>query len=285
MKEKNIILVLLVFTNCLFAQTTITNEYIFDKSSINPAATALSANSFSLYYNAKLIGVNDAPKTQKIDIQSFVSENTAIGFSIFNQKKGVSGKTAFQFKYAYQLKLNKKLKLSLGLQSAVQSVSFDETALVLGNPEDNAITGELHRDIVPEASGGFALYTNKVNFGFSVVNLFGNEVYSRKVENEAVSFTYISYLDYILSVSNFEFIPSVLVLQAADYPLISQFNLNVKYNKFMIGGAISNSKSVSVISGIQSGKMIFNYIFSSPTSLNNTLVKGGNEIRIQFLLP
>tara|TARA_B110000908_G_C10236629_1_gene443696 strand:- start:67 stop:924 length:858 start_codon:yes stop_codon:yes gene_type:complete len=285
MKEKNIILVLLVFTNYLFSQTTITNEYIFDKSSINPAATALSANSFSLYYNAKLIGVNDAPKTQKIDIQSFVSENTAIGFSIFNQKKGVSGKTAFQFKYAYQLKLNKKLKLSLGLQSAVQSVSFDETALVLGNPEDNAITGELHRDIVPEASGGFALYTTKVNFGFSVVNLFGNEVYSRKVENEAVSFTYISYLDYILSVSDFDFTSSVLVLQAADYPLISQFNLNVKYNKFMIGGAISNSKSVSVISGIQSGKMIFNYIFSTPTSLNNTLVKGGNEIRIQFLLP
>ena len=285
MKEKSIILALLVFANCLFAQTTFTNEYIFDKSSINPAATALSANSFSLYYNAKLVGINDAPKTQKVDIQSFISENTAIGFSIFNQEKGVSGKTAFQFKYAYQLKLNEKLKFSLGLQSEVQSVYFDESALVLANPEEDAITGEFHRDIVPEASSGFVLYTNKLNFGFSVANLFGNETYSRKVENEDIPFTYISYLDYKLSVNNFEFIPSVLVLQAADYPLISQLNLNVKYNKFMVGGAINNSKSVSIMSGIQSGKMIFNYIFSTPTALNTTLVKGGNEIRIQFLLP
>jgi len=285
MKEKNIILVLLLFANCLFAQTNFTNEYILDKSSINPAATALSVNSFSLYYNAKLVGINNAPKTQKIDVQSFVSENTAIGFSIFNQKKGVSGKTAFQFKYAYQLKLNEKLELSLGLQSEVQSVYLDETALMLGNPEDDAITGELHRDIVPEASSGFVLYTNKMNFGFSVANLFGNEIYSRKVEKEDIPFTYISYLDYTLSVNNFEFTPSLLVLQAADYPLISQLNLNIKYNKLMIGGAVNNSKSVSVISGIQSGKMIFNYIYSTPTALNTTLVKGSNEIRIQFLLP
>ena len=283
MKEKNIILALLVFANCLFAQTTFTNDYIFDKSSINPAATALSANSFSLYYNAKLVGINNAPKIQKIDIQSIVSENTAIGFSIFNQKKGVSGKTAFQFKYAYQLKINKKLKISLGLQSEVQSVYFDESELVLEDPEDDAITGFFHKDIVPEASSGFVLYTNKMNFGFSVANLFGNEVYSRKVEKKDIPFTYTSYLDYKINLSNFELIPSVLVLQTSDYPLLLQLNLNVMYNKFIIGGTFNNSKSISIISGIQSGKMIFNYIYSTSTSLNTSLTKAGNEIRIQFL--
>ena len=285
MKEKSLILILFLFANCLFAQTTFTNEYIFDKSSINPAATALSANSFSLYYNTKLVGINDAPKTQKIAIQSFVSENTALGFSIYNQEKGVTGKTAFQFKYAYQLKLNEKLKLSLGLQSEVQSVYFDESALVLANPEDDAITGEFHRDMVPEASSGLVLYTNKMNFGFSVANLFGNEIYSRKVGKESIPLAYISYLDYKLSVNSFEFTPSVVVLQAADYPLITQINLNIKYNKFMFGGAVSNSKSVSVISGLQSGKMIFNYIYSTPSALNTKMAKGGNEIRVQFLLP
>ena len=116
------ILILLLISGQLLAQN---NEYLFDLSSANPSATALKNNSISLFYSAKLIGIEKSPVYQHLNYQSRFSENTAIGIHVLSETKGESGNTAFHFSYSHQLKIIQQFKLSLGLQSEFNSSLID----------------------------------------------------------------------------------------------------------------------------------------------------------------
>ena len=274
------ILILLLFSNIILAQS---NEYLFDLSSINPASLAIENNSISLYYSNKLVGINSAPKHQKVSYQSYIDKNTTIGVSLISQTKGPSGSTSFSFSYAHHINLSKKTRLALGLQPEVQSAYFDEKNLLTGEGNDNAISGELHQEILPNAASGAFLYTSKFNLGLSATNLFGNNIYSRKVGAKS-PILYLTYFNYKLTLHKIEVNLGSMLNLSDNYPVVSRFHLKSSYQNFTVGATLDNLNSFGIMTGFTSGKMIFYYIHSTPQEINNTISIGSNEIKIIYLL-
>jgi len=274
------ILILLLFSNIILAQS---NEYLFDLSSINPAALAIENNSISLYYSNKLVGINSAPKHQKVIYQSYIDKNTTIGVSLISQTKDPSGSTSFSFSYAHHINLSKKTRLALGIQPEVQSVYFDATNLISGELIDEAISRELHQEILPNAASGAFLYTSKFNLGLSATNLLGNNIYNRKVGAKS-PISYLTYFNYKLTLHKIEVNVGSMLNLTENYPVVSRFHLKSSYQNFTVGATLDNLNSFGIMTGFTSGKIIFYYIRSTPQEINNTISIGSNEIKIIYLL-
>jgi len=287
MKRLLYLLITFCIVNSSLSQTlNNTNEYIFDISSLNPAATGIQQSALHLYYGQKLAGIKEAPKTQSIRFQKQFAENTGIGFGLYNTLSGPSGSTAFYLSYAHIMKLNKKVRLALGIKGEVRSVFLDEKKLVLDNPNDNAIDGEFHRNILPEASTGLYVYANKWSVGFAVANLYGNEIYSKRaVKDSIIPYSFLLHGDYAITMTKIRFIPQIKAeYQAQKEILINANLLAVFQQQFIVGASINSAKSIAIISGVISEKLHLNYVYTFPPSNMHSQIKGSHELILSFQL-
>ena len=274
------ILILLLISGQLLAQN---NEYLFDLSSANPSATALKNNSISLFYSAKLIGIEKSPVYQHLNYQSRFSENTAIGIHVLSETKGESGNTAFHFSYSHQLKIIQQFKLSLGLQSEFNSSLIDKSEYIRSDSQDNLISEGRSQESYQNASAGLSLYSDKINLGLSASNLFRKNIYSRKI-NKKPELNYKLYLNYNIFINMMIIDIGGLVDYIKDERLMTAIHLKTNYKRLYLGSKVDNYQSVGIFTGFRSGNLEFYYLRSTPRKLNNTIVLGGNEIKIIYFL-
>lgn len=122
-------------------------------------------------------GITDAPRTYTLSINGPTKNNKmGLGGYIFTDIVGPTRRTGFNLSYAYHLKLNEKLKLSLGINAGILQFMIDGSKITLRDANDAIITNGVQKELVPDAGFGMYLYHSKYYVGFSAPQLLNSKV-------------------------------------------------------------------------------------------------------------
>jgi len=179
MKKTLIISLLLLCGSSLFSQQLPHfSQYFLNDFLINPAVAG-SRNYFEgvSTHRYQWEGITDAPRTYTLSVNG-PTKNRKMGFGgyIFTDHVGPTRRTGIDLSYAYHIKINEKLKLSLGINAGLLQFMIDGSKITLRDEDDAIITNGVQSELVPDAGAGLYLYHEKYYFGFSAPQLLNTKV-------------------------------------------------------------------------------------------------------------
>lgn len=180
MKKTYLLIILLFFVGSLFAQQTfMSNQYIFNPMTINPAYTGTKGwTSINLMYSSPWVGLDGAPATQSASIEGSPFNNMGLGFQLINDKIGAESRQAVWANYSYILRINDKLNLSMGLAAGVSYFSLDGRELISQSIDDPSIPLTRVNSVRFDPKMGLFLYSERFYAGLSVTDMLGSLIES-----------------------------------------------------------------------------------------------------------
>ncbi|PLX07272.1 MAG: hypothetical protein C0596_11705 [Marinilabiliales bacterium] len=179
MKTIKIIALLLISSLAFAQQRYMTNQYIFNPMTVNPAyAGTKQWTSINSIYSAQWVGLEGAPTTQSISIEGAPKETMGLGLQFINDKIGAESAQSLYGNYSYILKVNDKLKLSMGLAAGVTYFSLDGTQLISESVDDPAVPLTRVNSVRFDPRAGLFLYSPRFYVGFSITDMLGDLIES-----------------------------------------------------------------------------------------------------------
>jgi type IX secretion system PorP/SprF family membrane protein len=179
MKKILIIISFLFCGNSLFSQQLPHfSQYFLNDFLINPAVAG-SRGYFEgvSTHRYQWEGITDAPRTYTLSVNG-PTKNRKMGFGgyIFTDIVGPTRRTGVNLAYAYHLKINDKLKVSLGVNAGLLQFMIDGSKITLRDQNDAVISSGVQSQLVPDAGFGLYVYHQKYHFGFSAPQLLNTNV-------------------------------------------------------------------------------------------------------------
>ena len=256
MKRKIYILILIIFTFTYTKaqQLPQLSQYQLDDIIFNPAALGTkTSDRIVLHHRSQWLGFEGSPITQFISYNGSFKENMGLGGYIMNDITGPTRRLSFNAGYAYNFRITKKMKLSLGLMASVMQYGIDGNKVTLYQSEDPSIyQGYSDRSWKPDVSIGSYIYTDDFFAGLSVMQLFVSRVRLFKdepftatvplVPHFYMSSGYAIHLNDETSVT-----PSIAMHGTVSSPL--QFDINFKgdYKKLVYGSITYRYKDAIIL--------------------------------------
>lgn len=151
------------------------SQYMLNELAINPAVagrdeyTDMRSNS-----RHQWVGITDAPRTYMLSIHGPIqAKNMGVGMNLYTDIVGPTRRTGLNFSYAYHLKLEKEMFLSMGLSAGILQWGIDGSKLILREEGDQRLLNTYQTTYVPDFGAG--LYFHKAKqfyFGVSVPQLY-----------------------------------------------------------------------------------------------------------------
>jgi type IX secretion system PorP/SprF family membrane protein len=284
-----LLLLLCLRSNAQFDQMF--TQYMNNEMFINPAYTGTrEALAATLAYRNQWVGIDGAPETQTFSIHSPIGENWGAGLSAFNEKIGISRQLRVNANYAYQIKFNRRDKLSFGLNGGIVNLNENFNQLILKDQNDLVFPDNSASVIAPNAGFGMYYYTKKYYIGFSIPRMIKNTILGNggvHVKNSASPKDWHYYLTaaYVKKVSyDFRFKPSIMIKEVSGAPLQVELSLQGIVRDFWwIGMAYRTGDAISAITGFHINPQ-FRVFYSYDYSLSklNSYNTGSHEITIGY---
>lgn len=197
--NKSLMTLLFIIIGCSFTanaqQDVLYTQFMYSKLSQNAAYTgSREALSIRAMYRDQWtskhdIGIEGAPKTTTFTMHSpLKKEAFALGFFFMNDRLGLEQKNQFNVTYAYRIKLNKKIKLNIGINSGIFWYRFNTANAVLVNPDDNKYRSAVNR-ILPDVGAGVYLYHPDFYVGASFPNVIKGKLSGKNDYNSSAERT------------------------------------------------------------------------------------------------
>lgn len=167
---------LILSGTCYAQQIPMFTNYMFNMLSINPAyAGTRDALTIALIHRKQWVDFDGAPTTQTITLHTpFMNNKVGVGLSVINDVIGPIKQTSINGDYAYRLKINRKVNISLGLKSGVNIIQADLSNLSTVQNNDPAFASDIQSRIMPNFGVGVYYNTDKWYLGISAPKLFEN---------------------------------------------------------------------------------------------------------------
>lgn len=123
------------------------------------------------------VGIQDAPRTFMLSAISPVGTNMGLGGFIYTDNVGPTRRTGAQFSYAYHLRLNDRIRLSMSLAVGAQQFLIDGSKIRFRDGSDPIMDAQLRGETVPDATFGLLLYHERWWFGATAPQLLNNKIY------------------------------------------------------------------------------------------------------------
>jgi type IX secretion system PorP/SprF family membrane protein len=181
-----LLIVILCIGNHVQSQSDIKlSSFFLTPMTYNPAyAGNFEGMSFTSLYTSQWLGFDGAPKTFFFNGQgTFINSRTGLGLEVINDEIGVTINTKILGNYSYQLQLNEKWKLAMGLKAGFSSYSVDYSKLNIENPNEIGNSIEKKSWTNYNIGVGFYLYRNDFFLGISAPNLLKNTFFEQYKNN------------------------------------------------------------------------------------------------------
>src|ERR1039458_8457192 len=135
------------------------SQYMLNDYFQNPAIAG-SRNYFEAVSINRLqwVGITDAPRTYCLSMNGPIPKtNMGVGGYIYSDIAGPTRRTGASGSYAYHIKLQEKIKLSLSISAGVEQFAIYGSKLTSNAPTDYALN-LYHSVIVPDLGTSFYLY-------------------------------------------------------------------------------------------------------------------------------
>lgn len=284
-------------------QTPQYSLYMFNPALQNPAAAGMENTLMaSGVYRNQWTNLSGAPVTQAINVQMPIGMiKSGIGLQFENESIGSNKKTEISLAYNYQLELNRKTKLSVGLSGGIMQHTlagaelrtpdgaYDiEQNVIVHN--DNLLSAGTMTTSLPNLSAGVYLQSEKLRAGLGMLNL--HQAYA-KFENLSLQLRRNYYLSaaYLLGISRILTLePSILVKSDIVQTQVEVSVLLSYKEKFYLGatyrGLTANSQDAVV--GIGAFQLNENwklaYAYDATLSRLSTVSNGTHEVMLIYNL-
>jgi type IX secretion system PorP/SprF family membrane protein len=241
MKTKIIFGLLLIGTTVFAQQNAQYNQYIFNELVINPAyaGTKEIVNANAIYSN-QWTGFPGSPKTQSISIEGPVSTKVGLGLHVINDRLGAQLQQGVFGSYAYKLKMNDNVTLSMGIAAGTSLFVIDGTILSSESVNDPAIPNSREAALRFDSKTGLFLYSEKFYAGLSVSDLLADVIKSKDllVTNQRRHYYLTS--GYVFTLSpKVKFKPSFLLKEDFKAPTNIDLNSFFLFNeRFWLGASL-----------------------------------------------
>ncbi|WP_339657563.1 type IX secretion system membrane protein PorP/SprF [uncultured Maribacter sp.] len=238
-------------------------QYMFNTMSVNPAyAGSRGQLSIGALYRSQWVGLEGAPKTQTLNIQSPI-RNSKLGYgvSIVNDEigNGAVQETYFDAVISYTIDVSAEGKLSFGLKAGGNLLNLDFTKL--RNFDMETVTADnIENRFSPNMGVGLYYHAERFYAGLSAPNLLQTEHFDNSQRNansvqflskERINFYLIT--GYVFDLNgNMKFKPALLTKVVGGAPLQVDFSANFMFNeKFTFGAAYRWDAALSAMAGFQ----------------------------------
>jgi type IX secretion system PorP/SprF family membrane protein len=234
--------------------TPVTNQYVLNPVSINPAyAGSQNALNIAAFYRRQWVGIPGAPETMTFSIDAPLRDGkVGLGLMVVNDKIGVTKETQFISSYAYKIDVGKGI-LSFGLGAGVITTNTAWSDLVVLDPEDEYYLIDSRVFVVPNFS--FGVYYSYHNYfaGFSIPKFLSYKFNFDKnkygLVNDPSLYTYMLNTGYLFNISpKVKFLPSTLISYSAGGKLLYDLNAHVNFlDRFWFGVSYRDKRSVTAL--------------------------------------
>lgn len=223
-------------------QTEQLTLYMFNQYGHNPAFAGMnSCFDIRLGYRMQWVGFDLAPRTgyananmQIFKRRSRHNEKHGAGIKVMSDAAGPVSKTHFNLSYAYHFKLNRKLKMSAGLDAGFLQYKYDRSRVLIFDANDPAIDNGSSKLLLPDINAGLLLYNEKFFAGFVLKQVWRNDIKSIFPDSKLTHHYYINGgKEFSAKNGDLSIIPSVLLkftrmsLPSLDFSLLFRFKDNL----------------------------------------------------------
>jgi type IX secretion system PorP/SprF family membrane protein len=285
------ILFFLLISSVISGQLTpVTNQYILNPLTINPAyAGTRGVLNFAAFFRKQWVGISGAPETMTFSLDApFFDDKVGLGLIIVSDKVGVTKETQFITNYSYKIDVGEG-KLSFGLGAGLNTTNTAWSDLVVLDPGDEYYLNNSRIFFVPSFSFGTYYTSHGHTAGFSIprflsydFNLNKNR-YSVKVDPRQYDFM-LNY-GYLFHVSQkIKFFPSTLLtFNPGQKPLI---DINAYFNyteRFWAGLSYRNKRSFAGLFQFQvNNQLKIAYTYDFDTGKIGKYSNGSHEIMLRY---
>lgn len=266
------------------------SQYMFNGLILNPAYAGSSDGiSASAVYRNQWVNIEGAPVTQTLSVHApFKNDNVGLGFSIVNDKIGVTNNLSFNGMYAFRIKTDRGV-IAMGLQAGLIRHHADYTNVQTnpqGNPDENF--SDVQNFLMFNFGNGFYYYTDKFYAGLSVPNLFRTKItgggddaayYPESSRHYFLTTGYVFTLN-----ENVKLKPSTLVRVAEGAPVQFDINTNVWLHNFIgLGASYRSGNTMVGMLEVQVSKQFrIGYAYDHPVSDISRYTANTHEVMLRF---
>ena len=231
-------------------------HYMYNTMSVN-SGYAGSRGHFStaLLYRTQWVGLDGAPKTLSLGMDSPISKNIGVGLNIVHDVIGPSQETYFDGNFSYSIHLDDQnnKKLAFGLKAGGRMLSIDWSKGTVEDDNDVTFSQNVSK-LFPQIGAAVYYHTKKFYLGASVPTFFLNDHYdtiSLSVAQERLHVFVIG--GYVFDLNEtLKFKPAFLVKAVSGAPLIFDVSANfLLKEKLSLGVAYRWDDSVAGLIGFQ----------------------------------
>lgn len=211
------------------------SQYMLNEMAINPAV--VGKNDYSLIQTNvryQWLGFNDAPRTFMASVNlPYRPDKVGLGGFIYTDVAGPLVRSGASFAYAYHVEMGEEIKLSMGMFAGVMQYRIDGTKIELADEDERYLFDGTETSLVPDASFGIQLYSDRGFAGFSFNHLFHNRLNTKLLSSNSASFGYLKNHLFVMAGYKFELNPVLevepsLLLKVVN-PLPTQLDVSARF--------------------------------------------------------
>ncbi|MBU2901373.1 PorP/SprF family type IX secretion system membrane protein [Maribacter dokdonensis] len=297
MKNLFITLILLVasFWTIRGQQDAQYTQYMYNTVAVNPAyAGSRGVLSIAALHRSQWVGLDGAPTTQTLNINSPISDRVGLGLSIVNDEigNGTNQDTYFDAVFSYTVPTSEEGKLSFGLKAGGHFLNIDFNRLRNYDPS-NAAVGQTNIDnkFSPNFGAGVYYHTEQFYAGLSIPNFLETEHFdsggnsNSYIAQERMNWYLIT--GYVFDINpDLKLKPALLFKAVEGAPLQADLSATVLLNDtFSLGAAYRWDAAMSALVGFQlNEKLMLGLAYDREiTELGSTSFNDGSfEIFLRF---
>ena len=153
-------------------------QYMYNTLSVNSAYAGNRGHlAITGIHRTQWVGIDGAPESQTLSIDSPIGKNVGLGISIVNDKIGPSNETYFDANFSYSIKTSETHKLSFGIKGGARLFDIDWSRGRRQTSTDNLFQDNISR-LLPTVGAGVYYHGQKSYLGVSVPNFFTDQHYN-----------------------------------------------------------------------------------------------------------
>jgi type IX secretion system PorP/SprF family membrane protein len=155
------------------AQLTYGNEqFLFNPVMVNPSFAGMHNNQIKLGYDARWLGINDAPQTGYLNYDRMFNGNTGWNVAVISDRLGPINTISLANSFAFHIKTSDETKLTFGIRHHLTQSTLNLNANNLIDPADPLLATDQKGVPVNNFDASVAFFNPSVYMiGFSYRNL------------------------------------------------------------------------------------------------------------------
>ncbi|NAY92642.1 type IX secretion system membrane protein PorP/SprF [Muricauda sp. JGD-17] len=262
-------------------------QYMYNTLSVNPAYAGSRGHLTSLLmHRSQWVGINGAPNTQVLSMDSPVENNIGAGLVFANDVLGPASEFFVDGNVSYTIQLDSvNRRLSFGLKVGGRLFNVDFSKGLMEDP-DVAFQDNIANKFFPTLGAGLYYHTGKAYLGFAVPNFFSQNHYDGE-EQEIAAERLHYYLiggKIIDMTPEIKFKPAFFVKWVPGAPIIADISANALLKEtFTFGLSYRWDDSFSALLGLQiSPELSAGYAYDLTTTNLGSYTSGTHEIFLRY---